>query len=117
MHALKGVSMYRPSRRKARRSDAAVDEFVVEALFATLTNVNFDPVSVCGSRRTGRPYRDRARALYLDAAAAKGLETEHFNGVSSSSLGEPDGLIAQGKTCGVVQARVKSGVEVANLQS
>ena len=118
VHALKGISMFAHRAAKLGAHCAAVDEFVVEALFATLTNVNFDPVSVSALIKQAASMRDRARQLYLDAAAAKGLETEHFNGVSrfqpEASL---EGLIAQGKTCGVVQAQVKSGVEVANLQS
>jgi hydroxylamine reductase len=118
VHALKGVSMFAHRAAKLGAHCAAVDEFVVEALFATLTNVNFDPVSVAALIEQAAGMRDRARQLYLDAAAAKGLEPEHFNGVSrfqpEASL---EGLIAQGKTCGIVQAQVESGVEVANLQS
>ena len=99
VHALKGVSMFAHRAAKLGVRDASIDEFVVEALFATLTNVNFDPVRVAALIEQTAKTRDRARELYLGAAAAKGLQPEQFNGASKfkpeASL---DGLISQGKT-------------------
>jgi hydroxylamine reductase len=97
--------------------DASIDEFVVEALFATLTNVNFDPVRVAALVEQTAKARDRARELYLGAIAAKGLQPEEFNGASKfrpeASL---DGLISQGRTYSIPGATQNNGSEVANLQ-
>ncbi len=82
VHALKGVSMYAHRAAQLGVRDDSIDEFVVEALFATLTNVNFDPVRVAALIEQAAKARDRARELYLGAAAAKGLEPEQFNGAS-----------------------------------
>jgi hydroxylamine reductase len=117
VYALKGVSMYAHRAAQLGVHDAAVDEFVVEALFATLTNVNFDPVRVAALIAETAKTRDRARELYLSAVAAKGLQPEQFNGTSKfvpdASL---DGLISQGKLHSIPDEKAKNGSEVANLQ-
>jgi hydroxylamine reductase len=117
VHALKGVSMYAHRAAKLGVQDKALDEFVVEALFATLTNVNFDPVSVAALISQAAAARDRARALYMGAVAAQGLLPETFNGASrfqpEASL---DGLLSQGKLHSIPQAREDNGDEVANLR-
>ncbi|MCE5194892.1 MAG: hydroxylamine reductase [Nitrospiraceae bacterium] len=43
LHTLKGLSLYAVEGRKAGVNDKAVNVFTAEALFSTLTNVNFDP--------------------------------------------------------------------------
>ena len=59
VYALKGLSQVAVEGAKAGVSDAAVNEFTVGALFATLTNVNFDPqriadlINQCVSIREG----------------------------------------------------------------
>ena len=117
VHALKGVSMFAHRANKLGSRDAAIDDFVVEALFATLTNVNFDPVRVAAIIQEAAHQRDRARDLYLAAAAAKGMTAEQFNGASKFAP-EPglEGLISQGKLHSIPNAIESSGNEVANLQ-
>jgi hydroxylamine reductase len=117
VHALKGVSMFAHRAAKLGSRDAAIDEFVVEALFATLTNVNFDPVRVAAIIQEAAHQRDRARNLYLAAAAAHGMTAEQFNGASKFAP-EPglEGLISQGKLHSIPNERQSNGDEVANLQ-
>ncbi|WP_018084491.1 hydroxylamine reductase [Desulfurispora thermophila] len=43
LHAVKGLSLYAAAGRKVGVVDPEVNAFTVEALFSTLTNVNFDP--------------------------------------------------------------------------
>ncbi|AEG58879.1 hydroxylamine reductase [Desulforamulus ruminis] len=43
LHAVKGLSLYANEGRKVGVVDQEVNHFTVEALFNTLTNVNFDP--------------------------------------------------------------------------
>ena len=117
VHALKGVSMFAHRANKLGSRDAAIDEFVVEALFATLTNVNFDPVRVAAIIQEAAQQRDRARNLYLAAAAAQGMTAEQFNGASKFTP-EPglEALVSQGKLHSIPNAQQSSGDEVANLQ-
>ena len=43
IHATKGVAMYAHRARQLGAIDREIDRFVVQALFTTVTNVNFDP--------------------------------------------------------------------------
>lgn len=42
LYGLKGLAAYKNHARRLGQVDAVVDEFIEEALFATMTNVNFD---------------------------------------------------------------------------
>ena len=42
IYVLKGISVYGTAARKANIVDDETDKFVMESLFATVTNVNFD---------------------------------------------------------------------------
>ena len=43
VHAIKGISMYANRAFKLGVKDNETDLFILQALFSTLTNVNFDP--------------------------------------------------------------------------
>jgi hydroxylamine reductase len=117
VHALKGVSMFAHRAAKLGARDAAIDEFVVEALFATLTNVNFDPASVAALIQEAAHQRDRARNLYFAAIEANGATVEQFNGASKfAPESNLEGLLAQGELVSIPNARQQNGDEVANLQ-
>lgn len=42
IHVAKGISMYAHRARALGASDEEIDSFVIESLFTTVTNVNFD---------------------------------------------------------------------------
>ncbi len=46
LFSLKGLSLYAVAAREASIRDAAIDHFAIEAIFTTLTNVNFDSESL-----------------------------------------------------------------------
>ena len=72
----KGISMYAHRARALAASDRELDVFVIEALFTTVTNVNFDPERIADLIRRGVEVRDRARRLYEDACATAKREPE-----------------------------------------
>ena len=80
VHVAEGVAMYAHRARKLGARDAELDRFVVEALFTTVTNVNFDAARVAELVRTGATLRDRARGLYEDACAKAGRKPETLGG-------------------------------------
>ena len=80
VHALKGVSMYAHRARQAGAADPEIDAFVVEALFATLTNVNFDPERLASLIDRTAIVRDQARRLYEGACQTKGIAPEMLAG-------------------------------------
>lgn len=48
LYALKGMAAYKHHARRLGQTDAEVEEFIEEALFATMTNVNFDADALLG---------------------------------------------------------------------
>lgn len=47
IHGLKGIAVYGKAAREAGIKDAGIDRFIIEGLFLTVTNVNFDPQKFC----------------------------------------------------------------------
>ena len=80
IYALKGVSQYAHRAGKLGASDPEIDAFVIEAIFATLTNVNFDEDSVAELVSKAVAVRNQARKLYLNAAAKAGVAAEALSG-------------------------------------
>jgi hydroxylamine reductase len=96
VHAAKGISMYAHRARALGASDRVVDVFVIEALFTTVTNVNFDEERVAGLLRGAAAVRDRARRLYEDAATAAGKTPEALAGPAAWRPAESlEGLVSQ----------------------
>ena len=59
----KGIAQYAHLAAKAGKRDRAIDVFVVEALFTTVTNVNFDPKNIAQQIQKGQEVKAKARAL------------------------------------------------------
>ena len=73
VHATKGIAHVRaPGARAGRDGPRSVDVFVVEALFTTVTNVNFDPARLAGAGSARRAVRDQgAQDAVRDACAPR----------------------------------------------
>jgi hydroxylamine reductase len=80
IHTLKGVSQYAHRAHLLGAADPEIDAFVIEAVFATLTNVNFDEDKVAELVYKAAEMRDQARKLYTDAAAKAGIPAEILSG-------------------------------------
>lgn len=72
IHVSQGISMYAHRARPLGASDHEIDLFVVEALFTTITNVNFDPERLAGLIHRGAQLRDKARDMYTRALGESG---------------------------------------------
>jgi hydroxylamine reductase len=114
---VKGVSMYAHRAHQAGAADPEIDSFVVEALFATLTNVNFDPERVAALIARAVEMRDAARRLYEGACKAKGTAPAVLRGPATwqpaSTVAE---LAAQGAPILIPLQIEASGQETGNLQ-
>jgi len=117
VHAAKGIGMYAHRAAALGARDEEADVFVVEALFATVTNVDFDPDQLEELVRRAAEIRDKARALYEDACARAGQEPERLDGPAAwQPANTREGLLAQGREAGI-QGRVdRVGEDVAGLQ-
>src|SRR3990172_11762362 len=72
LHATTGASMYAHRAAKLGARDPQVDVAVTEALFTTVTNVNFDPERLAGLIRGMATQRDRGPPLPQSAGRESG---------------------------------------------
>jgi hydroxylamine reductase len=117
VHATKGISMFAHRAAKLGRRDREIDVFVVEALFATITNVDFDPERLEELLRRAAAVRDQARSMYEAACTAAGQSPEALFGPASWKPAEDlDGLIDQGEQVSITARQATFGNDVAGLQ-
>jgi hydroxylamine reductase len=98
IHALKGLSLYAVEGRKAGINDQKMNEFTCKALFATLTNVNFDAERLGSLVRRTVEARDELKKK-VAAAGGKGNLTQAP--ATFKPAQDLDGLIQQGKAVGL----------------
>ncbi|MBN2450668.1 MAG: hydroxylamine reductase [Lentisphaeria bacterium] len=117
LHVAEGVSLYAHRARQLGAGHRAADLFVVEALFATVTNVDFDPERVAALIRQGATVRGDVRRVYEDACRRAGRQP--VSAAAEAAI-EPaadlDGMIRQGEAV-TIQRRIDGlGNDVAGLQ-
>jgi len=83
IYGLKSFSNYAHRTRKTGMKDSETDVFAVEALFPTLTNVNFDPARLAAILSKLGEMKTRAKAAYEEACKTAGQTPEQLNGFSS----------------------------------
>jgi len=117
VHVTKGIAQYAHRAHRLGAVDRGVDRFILEALFITVTNVNFDAPAIGAAIRQGADVRDQARELYLRAAQDAGQTPEAPRGpvtwVPAESLG---GLVKQGELVSILSRREEFGPDIAGLQ-
>src|SRR5512135_1399732 len=64
VHTLKGIAYWADLARGLDARDEEIDRFMIDALFTTVTNVDFDPDAVAGFDAEGVSLRGRARELF-----------------------------------------------------
>ncbi len=72
VEAVKGIARYAHCARQQGAKDGAIDGFVIEALFATLTNVNFDAARFNAYLGQAAAVHDKAKALCAAACQKAG---------------------------------------------
>ncbi len=117
LHATQGISMYAHRARKFKASDREIDVFVVEALFTTVTNVNFDPERMTVLLREAAAMRDRAKALYENACKSAGSAPESLDGPATwTPASDLPGLVAQGSDVTLATWSETYGPDAASLR-
>ena len=96
LYATKGISMYAYRLRELGIADSEIDQFVIEALFTTVTNVNFDPERLKGLITNAALLRDRVKKTYEEARKENGDAVEKPAGSATwIPAGDLQGLIKQ----------------------
>jgi len=117
VHTAKGIARYAHRARQLGASDRDVDVFVVEALFTTVTNVNFDPERIAALIRRAGQITERAKALYEGACQTAGREVEDLSCPSGRALADDvAGMVEQGKAVGIQRRLDELGPDVTGLQ-
>ncbi|MEJ2662026.1 MAG: hydroxylamine reductase [Desulfobacteraceae bacterium] len=95
IYTIKGLSQVAVAARKAGVGDPEVNKYTCEAIFSTLTNVDFDADRFVTLIRQGVQHRDRLKAGIDGAAVPDGPAT-------FALADDKAGMIAQGETVGVM---------------
>ncbi len=116
---LKGLAIYADAARQLDAKDDTLDLFVVEGLFTTVTNVDFDPADISAKVRECHLNQLKAKSLYETAYAAKNGAAAPA--IANAYLGwtpatELAGLVAQGEEHGIntqhSDENVRSTIEI-----
>ena len=97
-YALKGLALYAVEGRKVGVNDHEVNVFTVQALFSTLTNVNFDPARFVPLVNRTVALREALKAKVKAAGGKVELGEEAANFKPETTL---EGLVAQGGKVGL----------------
>ena len=102
---LKGISFYGVKARELGVSDPEADLFVTKALFATITNANFDPERFVALAKDALDLRDRLRARFLEAhPQGPGPFSKPLPEAATwtPDKGDMDELVQKGATVGIM---------------
>jgi hydroxylamine reductase len=117
VHACKGISMYAHRANQLGATDGEAAAFVHEALFATLTNVDFDAARFQDLLQQAAVQRDQAKARYEQAAQQAGQTPEELTGPAAwQPAADLDGLIRQGEDVSIETRIERYGEDVTGLQ-
>ena len=118
IYALKDVARYACRACRLGARDRDIDVFTVEALFSTLTNVNFDPAGFQQFLKQAAKIKEKARRLYESAAKSAGKSPQTFTcpvtwWERTDDLAE---LVRKGQAVSVQKRIGKLGEDAAGLQ-
>jgi hydroxylamine reductase len=117
VHAVKGISQYAHRAAELGKRAPEVDRFVIEALFATVTNVDFDSASIQQHLLNAVGIREQARQLYEAACQEQGISPEQLNGSTQwQPAATREELINQGRTVSIPSRLRAQGEDVTGLQ-
>jgi len=118
IYAVKDIARYAHRAYQLGVRDRAVDVFTVQALFSTLTNVNFDPQRFRGFMDEAAEMKTRAQKLYERAAIKAGQTLERLDCPVRWWEGRDDldTLTRKGREVGIDKRMEKLGATVAGLQ-
>ena len=117
IHAAKGISMFAHRARKLGSKDRQLDLLTLEALFATVTNVDFDPLRLEDLLCRQGSALLQAQKLYDKACKGAAQHPESLNGPTQwVPAGNLDGLINQGMDVSIKKRKIERGEDIAGLE-
>ncbi len=117
VHAAKGIAQYAARAAKLGANTREIDRFLVDALFLTVTNVNFDDEALGRALEQSSAVRHTAVTLYEQAARAAGLEVVTPGGAAEWNLAaDMEGWLGQGKLVSIRCAADTADLDVNSLK-
>jgi hydroxylamine reductase len=117
VYAAEGISMYAHRARKLGAKNHDIDVFIVEALFSTVTNVNFDAARLEGLLKKAGAVLAIAKKLYTDACSKGTAKAETLSGAAGFvPATDRAGLLKQAAAVGVEERIGALGADVSGLQ-
>ncbi len=117
VYVAKGVSNWADRARKLDVVNHEADLFVVEALFTTVTNVNFDPDTLIAMIRAGVKVRDIVRNEYTKACIEKGLVPEELSGPAVWQLpADCESIENEAKKLSIMDRLENPGKDITGLE-
>ncbi len=117
LHATEGIAMYAHRSAVLGERDRSVDLFVIEALFATVTNVNFHQARLKALVDEAVIVRARAQQRYESACLQSGITPEALTGPATWLPGvDIDDLILAGYKVSINRRTARLGADMAALQ-
>ncbi len=117
LQVTKGIAMYAHRAARLGKRDREIDVFTIEALFSTVTNVNFNPESIEKLIARAAAMRGRAKELYEKACAKAGASPEALAGPAAwRPADDSAGLLLQGMELSIAERSARLGPDVAGLQ-
>ena len=117
VYVSKAISMYAYRAGQLGATDSAIDVFVTEALFTTVTNVNFDADRMEKIINDSAGVLASAKALYETACADKGQAPETIPSLENWQVpATRDAMLEEAKVVGFGHFLEDLGPDVAGLQ-
>lgn len=113
LEVTKGIGAYAFAAANAGARDAEIDRFMLQALFTTVTNVDFDPARIVPMIQTAVTVREKAKALYASAAGAGASPIT--GSVEFAPASDEAGMVAQAETVGVESRKTAYGPDLAGV--
>ena len=117
VYVSKAIAMYAHRAGQLGARDTAIDVFVTEALFTTVTNVNFDADRIEEIIRESARVLDNAKALYEKACADSGKSPEVIAPLENWQVPSTrEAMLQEAKAVGFGHWLEQLGPDVAGLQ-
>ena len=118
IHAVKGIGQYARRARALGAPDAEAAAFIPNAIFTTLTNVNFSNTRFVEMIQQAAALRDRVKARYETAAQKAGQTPEILSGPAAfQPAADMDGMLKQAAAVGVLAGQDSAGEDIVGLRN
>lgn len=117
VYACQGISMYANKAAELGKREDKIDKFVIQALFTTVTNVNFDAENIAKMIHSAFDIKEKAKNLYLEACKENNKNPIELNGPAEwKPKTNINQLIKQGEEVSLEKDIEKLGNDIAGLK-